>query len=365
MLFAYVVRNRDRIGKDWDSYMEMVKEFAARELKKGHMSDDLAVICEAVKKELPREEWKQICGESENCYKVHTVGEGVAALRVLQDGDDAPQRVPVSQSVGYVFLYRRPFVILYEDLSGRLCNAKDTFRLRKMISGEHIFSPQLKQKIPAGRQKQQSRSLQEQLDDFAGSLEEMDALIRQAAEEGLDVLEYREHLLLRMLFTGAVLKDHEELFREAGKDPESGSLRDAYVSWASWRYLTQNASLPPAAADYLGDACLEGRPLNTYCVSAFLRDFSEHPREAYTAAAERVLRKFLFAGVQFDYFKDLPVDMRRKYLLFGDGEDATDWKGTRYGRICDLAGGAPRKTDLMEYARLCDLTEALFLPVRE
>lgn len=319
LLFSYVVRNRQRLGKDWDAYMVMVKNFAAKELEKGHMSEDLSIIFEEVKRQSTKEQWEAMKKEAESCYRVHTSGERIANIQVLQSEVKHKQRVSVYQDSAYIYLYRKPFVILYEDAAGSVYAARDSFRLRKMLSGQHIYAPELSQKIPltSGEKEQQDQNLKEQLEHFAGSIKEMHALIRQAEDDGLDVLKYKEQLMIRMLFTGNFLDEHETVFREISEDPEAVPILDAYASWFSNEFVMEKGTIPEAARIYIGESLKRPHGLNAYCEAAFLKAFAKQPEAMWENMAEKILRKYLLSGVYFDYYGILPIRLKRKYLLMG------------------------------------------------
>ncbi len=115
--------------------MVLVKNFAVKELEKGHMNDDLAIIYEEIRRISDQQEWDQIKGESEYCYKVHTAGSHMSMVRVLQNVPETiRQRAPVQEGRAYIYLYRQPYVILYEDTSGSLYTAKDSYRLKEEIT---------------------------------------------------------------------------------------------------------------------------------------------------------------------------------------------------------------------------------------
>lgn len=330
LLFSYVVRNRQRLSKDWDAYMVMVKNFAVKELEKGHMSEELAIIYEEVKRQCDREQWDVWKKEAESCYRLHTSGERIANVQVLQSEMKHKQRVPVYQDSAYIYLYRKPFVILYEDASGSVYAAKDSFRLRKMISGQHIYAPEPSQKIPmtSGEQKQQEQDLREQLELFAGSVKEMYGLIRRAENSGMDVLKYKEQLMIRMLFTGNFLDEHEAVFREISEDPEAVPILDAYVSQFSRNFMIEKGDLPDAARVYIGESLKKSHGLNSYCETAFLKAFTGQPESIWEDMAEKILKKYLLSGSYFDYYSELPARMLRKYLLMG----------VRVIQYCDVPG---------------------------
>jgi hypothetical protein len=319
LLFSYVVRNKQRLGKDWDSYMVMVKNFAVKELEKGHISEEHAIIYEEVKRQFGPEKWDSCKKEAESCYRVHTQGEKITFVHVLQKDVTVKQRVPVYQDSAYIYLYRRPFVILYEDASGTVYAAKDSFRIRKMISGQSIYAPKPSQTIPEVMKETpvQMQDVKERLSNFAGSIDEMYDLILRAEKAGITDVAYKEQLMIRMLFTGKFVKEHEKIFQQISGETDAVFLLDAYVAWFSRSYLLEQKDLPDVAFPYMGKCIQKKHRMNAFCEAAFLKAYVNQESEEWEPIAEDLLCKYLMAGKYFDFYEKLSVKLKRKYLLMG------------------------------------------------
>lgn len=432
MLFAYIVRNKHRLGKDWSSYMVMVKNFAVKELEKGHISDDLAIIYEEIRRMLGADEWNRIKKEAESCYKIHTRGEAVCTVRVLQNVPETMrQRAAINNDSAYIYLYRKPYVILYEDSNAVLYTTKDGCRMSKMLSGGSIYAPDPDQPVPKTEEivSRKRNDEKKRLDQMAGSIDEMTALILNAANQKRSVLSYAQQLMIRMLFTGYLPEKHNEIFQLLLPDRDSEELLIAYVTFLSRSMLLNEYPIHESVYFFMAEKLYSGKRLNQYCDAAFLCMYLRQGGTKYDLIAEQILKKYLFSGKYFDFFTDLSPELKRKYFLldmhvvsyhgtpgkafyieFAKGgkesmnevlpglytyalrilpgetceytvvdikgsaecggklqvaEISEAFEDTRYGK---LAGLSEERTDTKAqyaYAELCDMVNTLFIPVKE
>lgn len=318
MLFAYIVRNKHRLGKDWASYMVMVKNFAIKELEKGHISDDLAIIYEEIRRMMGTDEWNKIKKEVESCYKIHTMGEAVSTIRVLQNVPETiRQRAAITNDSAYIYLYRKPYVILYEDSNAVLYTTKDGCRMSKMLSGNSIYAPNPNQPVPDSEEmlSRESDDEKRRLDQMAGSIDELTELIRKARDRKIPVLPYAQQLMVRMLFTGYLPEKHDDIFRLLLPDKESDELLQAYVTILSRSMLLNEYPINEMIYQFIAEKLYSGKKLNAYCETAFLQMYVKHGGEKYSLMAEHMLKKCLFSGKYFDFFADFSSETKRKYLL--------------------------------------------------
>ena len=103
------------------------------------MNEDLAVIYEEVRRHCTKAEWDSWKKQAECCYRIRVMNDVMPNLQVLQAGKKDIQRVPVFDQGTYIYLEKKPFVVLYESVGGRLYTARDQFHLKKMLSGTHIY----------------------------------------------------------------------------------------------------------------------------------------------------------------------------------------------------------------------------------
>lgn len=431
MLFAYIVRSRSRLKKDWPAYMVLVKNFAVKELEKGHMNDDLAIIYEEIRRISDQQEWDQIKGESEYCYKVHTAGSHMSMVRVLQNVPETiRQRAPVQEGRAYIYLYRQPYVILYEDTNGSLYTAKDSYRLNKMLTGRSLSGAAQGRPLPESGElaEQKTDYAVERLRKMAGSVDEMTELLFCTKCRKDFQISCAQQIMVRMLFTGYLGERHDEIFRLLSQDPESEELLTAYVTVLSKSYLMKDYPLQETVFDFLKQHVGGHHRPNIYCETAFLQ-LSLAREEELSEAAEGILRRKLFAGEYFSFYEGIPVLLARKYFLmdlavvtcysapgrvlyfvFPDGkregmrevlpgmytfplrllpeetvsytvEDAdgnpeasgvkqgreqeAGLSDTRSGQLTALASTHMDTKAQYEYAKLSDMAEVLFVPVKE
>ncbi len=320
MLFSYIVRNKNRLQRDWPSYMVMVKNFALSELAKGSMNDDLAIIYEELRRMMTVKEWDQVKGNAENCYKVHIGDNRFFAVQVSQGTSDSTvRRAMISGSSTYIYLTQRPYVILYEAPDGRLFAAADGCRISKVLPGNSLYgpeadgSPEKKETSP----KRPSMSEAERLKRMEGSIDEMTELLLKAREKEFPVIPAAQQLMIRMLFTGYLGEKHEEVFQILKNDSESEELLNAYVSVISRSFMLSDYPLSSSVYHFLGDRLICKKNLNDYCTAAFLRVHLRYNEEKYHTSAEQILKSYLFNGIYFPFYSELSVVFRRRYLLIG------------------------------------------------
>lgn len=318
MFYAYLVKNRSRIGDSWQSYLVLLRNFAKQELAQGHMNEDLAVIYEEVRRQTPKGEWEQWCGNAENCYRIRVLHAEMTGIHVLQDGIAEIQKSPVYEKGSYVNLTRKPFVILYESASGTLYTAQDQFHLKKMMSGSHVFQTQADQKASVTDQEsgRMQLSLPERLETFAAPIAVLAECIWQAKNQKIDVTEYEEKLMLHMLFTGEFAPDHEKIFEDLLQKDTDELILQAYAVWFSWKYMRDETKLPEAARGYIGRRMARKVCRQNVCAAAFLRAYAESPEDVYCERAEQVLKMFVLENCFFDFYQKLPERLQRKYLLY-------------------------------------------------
>ena len=328
MLYAYVVRNKERIGKIWQSYQSVIREFASQELKKEHMSEDLAVIYEDVKKQVTEGAWKYMCKSADEAYRIHVSRPDMTELCVLQADSDQIQKVALYEQSAYVYLHAKPFAILYADQAGNVYTAGKQFHLKKMLSGTHVY--QKEQTEPESRSEKadvvNEAELEEQINTFAAPMSVMQQRIHTAREEGIDTSDAEEKLLVYMLFTGNFLPGHELLFERVVAKKGEPLLLQAYMTWFSYQYLLGATELPMQVQHCLQEELMAGRMHQCCCQAAFLKRYAKTAtaqidgQESNTTEklAVMLLEHFLLKGIYFPFYQEFPAKLQRKYLLFGD-----------------------------------------------
>ncbi len=320
MLYAYIVRNKDRLEADWQDYISIVKDFAISELAKDHMNDDLAIIYEEIRRMMTRDEWDQVKGEAESSYKVHVGETEFSAVRVMQNLPDlSMQRVPITSEGAYIHLYRSPYVILYEGKNGLLYVTGSECRVSKMLPGNRL--PRIDAEEQDIREEPKEESLQidpeERYENMAGSIDDMSELVLAHKEQGDDVLDKAQQLMTRMLFTGHLGARHHEIFRIIQNDHDSEELIHAYVSVLCRELMINDTPLDDSVCLFLYERLTTQHDSNQYYRAAFLTMYAMRPQEVYEELAGRLYQEYLFHGVYLPCFSDYPDEMRLRYLMMG------------------------------------------------
>ena len=320
MLYAYVVRKKEHIGKLWNTYWPLMREFAEQELKKEHISEDLAVLYEEVKKQVSEHEWNAIRNTAQEAYRLRIQNPDMTEIHVLQADSKTVQKVAVYEQSTYIYLHTKPFVILYEDRSGGLYAAGKQFHLKKMLSGTHVYQMEQSQEKAALQPEQMTdrAELSDLLKQFAAPMSVMWQRIREAKKQDLDTADAEEKLMVAMLFTGQFLPEHEKLFARLAERKGEPLILQAYVIWFSRQYVCGEESLPTAVREFLLRGLLEGSIRQKFAKAAFLKQYAKDPQEKEDALAEKLLEQFVLRGMYFPFYQDLPVKLQRHYLLFGD-----------------------------------------------
>ncbi|MCD8216750.1 MAG: DUF5717 family protein [Clostridiales bacterium] len=318
MLFAYVVRNKNRLQKDWPAYMVLVKNFALSELSKGHMNDDLAVIYEELRRRMPAGEWNQIKKDAESCYKVTVGKKKIFSVQVVQ-GELTIRRTPVSGDHAYIYLNQRPYVILYEGADGLLYVSADGSRVSKSLPGNSLLGSDQNgaatEEVMTG--KHMLRSDGERLERMEGPVDEMTDLLLTARDRDFPVIAAAQQLMIRMLFTGYLGERHEEVFQILQNDSESEELLQAYVSTLSRSFMLSDYPLPGTVYHFIGDRLLQNKRMNPWCTTAFARMHLRYCEEKYDLTADRILKTSLIQGNYFPFYSELSDGKKRRYLLIG------------------------------------------------
>ncbi len=319
-LYAYIVRNKNRLERDWPDYISIVRDFAVSELQKNHMNDDLAIIYEEIRRMMTKEEWDAVKNGAESCYKVHVGQTDFQAVRVMQNiPEDPMQRTPISGESAYIHLYRSPYVILYEGKDGLLYVPGDECRVSKMLPGNRL--PRMDAQEQEIREKTEAEPEEtddmKRFEDLAGPIDEMTDLVLEMQQKGVDVLPQAQQLMMRMLFTGHLGVKHQEIFRILRKDRESEQLLLAYLSVLCRELILYDTPLEGSAYEFLYERLSRKNDNNPFYKAAFLRMYSEQPEDAYEELAEQMFREYIFSGVYLPCFSDFPEEIRMKYLMMG------------------------------------------------
>ncbi len=314
-LYAYLTRNERRMKAYLKTNEVLIYDFALQELKKGHMSDDLAEIYRYIKKHVSRADWEKIGLDSGFVKKIVCPRYQFSRVVVYQSGSVYKQTAPLIRETAYLSISSETHQLLFEDSCGRRYFLKDGYRSNHMLPGERLIHEV--QPVKTWKEEDTKASLLEALGDFEDTIHGMDARIREARQLGLDVIGYQEQLLVRMLFTETFVPGHVEYFRAVCSQSDTAQIRDAYVSYFSWRYLIFQEEVPEEVFEYLFYSFQNQRILNDCCEIALLKWLCEKLslHEAEYRLLVMLLEKYLERGTYFPFYSRLRDKMKRKYLL--------------------------------------------------
>lgn len=315
-LYAYVVRNMDRLESLMEAYRELMIPFLEEELKKNHMNDELAEICRYVKDQISPEAWKDIHQNCTNVEKVISSNSAFTNIAVCQLGTDVCQKAPISQNISYVHLFSEDYQVLFEDGYGYRYYVKDGYRVNKMfpkewrpMRGDGVQMEEITQAM-------ESNAMIFELEELSGTIESLDLHIQEAKASGADVIEYQEQLLVRMLFTETFTDNHVEYFREICKQSDTTQLRDAYASWFAWRYLCWQEEVPNEVFEYLEYSVTGLRTMNRCCELAFFKYLCEQGvKQELNSWFAKMFDSLLEQGMKLPCFDRLPSEWKRAYFL--------------------------------------------------
>lgn len=336
-IYAYAVRKRKSLGREWQIYEKLAAAFVTEELQKQHMSDDIAEICRYFILYRPGEVRREVLEQSLHHYKV-TCSEGnFSSVVICDSAGTTTETVPLIQNTAFFMIHGTEYRILFEDNFGRRCCLTEGFRLNPVIPGkDRKISEQeygidiVEQKTAAANETEQIESVEKPdeevieqdsyydmlgLETMAGSIEELDRAIRQAETSGVDVSEYQEQLLTRMVFTELFPEDHVEYFRAVCKLPHTEQLRQAYVSCFARKYVYEDAAVPEEIFEYLQYSFKHGRKINYCCESAMLKWYCEHGWEGKEKEFRNLFESALRQGRYFAFYTRLPEAFLEKYLI--------------------------------------------------
>ena len=326
-LYAYLARNDRRLKQMLKLYGKMIYEFALLELKKGHMSDDLAEIYRYIKRQVTREEWERIGLGSGFVRKIVCPGYHFSKVAVYQSGNVYKQIVPLVGDTAYISVYSENSRILFEDSYGRRYFLKEGYRSSRMLPGEKMAREVVA--VQEWKEENSQETLRDSLEQFADTIKTLDQMISEAEHFGMEVNGYREQLLVRMLFTEQFTENHAEYFRVVCSESDTAQIRDAYVSYFSWRYFVYKEEVPEEVFEYLEYSIQNQRLLNTCCEIAMMKYLclSENLKETEYKLLDQMLEEYQDDSLCFPFYEQMDLRLKRKYFI----HDCI-WLGLKYER---------------------------------
>lgn len=111
---------------------------------------------------------------------------------------------------------------------------------------------------------------------FEGMTRELRDVWIAGKEEGLDVRELEERILVQILFTGAYISETNDIFNAYYKNNPNVRLVNAYLSLQAYEYFVKEKVLDGSMFLFYLPLFLEGKEVNEICVLALMKYFSEN-----------------------------------------------------------------------------------------
>ena len=316
-LYAYLVRSRERKKDKMALYEPLIREFALSQLQKGSVSDDLAEIYEWMRLQLGPDQWEKIQAGAADARKVVCPALKFSkAVLLLETGES--QSAPLLKNTAYVRIPDGESCLLFEDSCAKRYYLKDGYRITRVLTSEKTGDTGREAEGEAPKnQEDETGQLKRKLEEFADSIDCLDQEIQKAQVLGLDVSACREQLLVRMLFTEHFVPSHGEYFAAVCRQSDTAQIRDAYVSYFSWRYLLYQDTIPREVFEYLEYSLLNQRILNRCCETAMLKylcglpNWTKEQEDLFTRLFEEQLEQ----GNVYPFYEDLPEKVKRRYMI--------------------------------------------------
>ncbi len=321
-IYAWLIAHRSDFAAEWDTYDRQICSFAAEALRTGYRSDELFDVFRYYKSRIPRKQWEEEKNDCEETSKITIENDSVTHLCVLEADSRRMITVPVHNGCAFVRLPRQEALLLLQDSYGNLHNLRSYVRITSMFEKEEDAADRFAVSAAAAEAEPQISPVDEtaaRLEQFADRLSVMDALIVQGKTLGLHVQRYEEQILARSLFCGEFPEHHVLFFRDLCAYPNNERLCDAYVSRISLEYLCGHLPISTEALTYILQSEEKGHHLSDYCKAALVRNWYLPVEEPVLSRekAEALLQELILKGRRFDFYNQLPEEIRGRYLLDG------------------------------------------------
>lgn len=139
------------------------------------------------------------------------------------------------------------------------------------------------------------KSLKYLADSFLGTCAQMAEVWKQAKAFGVETFEMEERILMQMMFTGANLSNHFEIYLSYNQREPREYLKKAYLTYMSREAFVKNKELDNRFYFLLEEELLSGQSYAEICILAYLKYLSKKP----TLSAKQ---KSVSAGYLKDFF---------------------------------------------------------------
>lgn len=321
-IYAWLICHQDQYQDEWNMYDIKIRSFAVKALKTPRMDEDLIVIYRYLQPRLSHDEWLEAAGHIEQTCRIIIKNNMFTHVCIMQAPAGKIVTIPLHKGCAYVRISDPKALILLQDTYGNIYYRPEETVVKPMFAADDTEDAPGLERLPESESERRERELNDvvkRLERFDDSLEKMDRLVIRAKKLGLHTMLYEEKMLARMLFAGIFTASHEIFFRDICLSHENIQLCDAYVTRLSREYIANRMDFTEDAADYIMQSRRLGRQLSDFCEAALLKNqytsFELMPMDEVTA--RRLLQKEILNDEIFDYYNQLPAELKNRYLLNG------------------------------------------------
>ncbi|MCI8993439.1 MAG: hypothetical protein HFG80_12080 [Eubacterium sp.] len=152
---------------------------------------------------------------------------------------------------------------------------------------------------------------------YCGSLENMLKLWEAAIDARVDTFYLSERILIQLMYCAALPAQAERIFEQYYIGGGNSKVIDAYQAYMSYRYLRGELETPHKLAGRLQLMCEQEEPLPRVCRLAALKSLVLQKKwdDAAFQNMEKLLKEALINNEIFAFYKELPIELKQKYLL--------------------------------------------------
>ncbi len=151
---------------------------------------------------------------------------------------------------------------------------------------------------------------------YQGPTKVMTAIFKSAESFHTDTWLLAERILVQMLYTAEFVDCADRIY-QAYKIRGSRKIKEAYLNYFSYCSFVKDVIPPEGFFEDLRSFQAEENEMETVCELALLKHYAMQPSllEQEKEQAEKLLRKYLFRGIYFAFYKKLSQNLIIKYQL--------------------------------------------------
>lgn len=144
---------------------------------------------------------------------------------------------------------------------------------------------------------------------FYGPTWQMNQLWKAVRQFEVETYAISERILVQMLFTGYLLPDSGEVFRDYYKPGCKTDIVQAYLSFFAYYYVIQNQIIDENILVWIEKEYTGGEPVNRDCKAALLKYYAAMPSvpEDKVKMLRGLMREFVDANMVFPFFGEMDV----------------------------------------------------------